>query len=98
MSSQSAYPLHLLKYDRKLVENAIKATFHEKIADMNVAAVDTAYDYAEQNFNVNNFKHKLEKMEIKEPTNFPDGKPSCRDGQSPGRMQSPNILPYHPRR
>ena len=53
----------LLKYDRKLVEDAIKATFHEKIADMNVTAVDYAYDYAEKNFNVNNFKYKLEKID-----------------------------------
>jgi hypothetical protein len=31
---------------------------------MNVVAVDTAYDYAEKNFNVNNFKHKLEKWTL----------------------------------
>ena len=55
----------LLKYDRKLVEDAIKATFHEKIAAMNVTAIDTAYDYTEKNFDVNKFKHKLEKQ----PTN-----------------------------
>jgi len=27
------------------VEDAIKATFHVKIAEMNVVAVDIAYDY-----------------------------------------------------
>ena len=32
----------LLKYDRKLVEDAIKATFHEKIAAMNVTAIDVS--------------------------------------------------------
>ena len=48
----------LLKYDKKLVENAIRATFHEKIADMNVTVVDFAYDWAEENLKINNFKHK----------------------------------------
>ena len=60
----------LLKYDRKLVEDAIKATFHEKIAAMNLVSVRTAYDYAEDNFNVNTFKHKLEKIPITEPRIF----------------------------
>ena len=46
----------LLKYDKKLVENAIKATFHDKIAQMNVTAVDYAYDYAEKNFQFNQFE------------------------------------------
>jgi len=32
----------LFKYDKKLVEDAIKATFHEKIATMNVTAIDQA--------------------------------------------------------
>ncbi len=87
----------LLKYDRKLVEDAIKATFHEKIVEMNLEAVNAAYDYAEKNFSAANFKHKLEKKEIR-TENFSDWKPSCRHGQSPRRMQSPNILPNNARR
>ncbi len=51
----------LLKYEKKLVEDAIKATFHEKIAAMNVTAMNYAYDYADKNLNINSFKHKLEK-------------------------------------
>jgi Pyruvate/2-oxoacid:ferredoxin oxidoreductase gamma subunit len=34
--SQSAFPSALLKYDKSLVEKAIKATFPEKIAPMNI--------------------------------------------------------------
>jgi 2-oxoglutarate/2-oxoacid ferredoxin oxidoreductase subunit alpha len=86
----------LLKYDRKLVENAIKATFHEKIADMNVVAVDTAYDYAEKNFNVNNFKHKLEKMEIKEPRIFLTGNQAVAMGKVLGGCRVQTYYPITP--
>jgi 2-oxoglutarate ferredoxin oxidoreductase subunit alpha len=48
----------LLKYDKSLVEKAIKATFPQKIAEMNVTALNEAYGYAEKTFK-NNFKHKL---------------------------------------
>ena len=86
----------LLKYDRKLVEDAIKATFHEKIADMNVVAVDTAYDYAEQNFNVNNFKHKLERMEIKEPRIFLTGNQAVAMGKVLGGCRVQTYYPITP--
>ena len=86
----------LLKYDRKLVEKAIKATFHEKIADMNVVAVDTAYDYTEKNFNVNSFKHKLEKMEIKEPRIFLTGNQAVAMGKVLGGCRVQTYYPITP--
>ncbi len=86
----------LLKYDRKLVEDAIRATFHEKIADMNVVAVDTAYDYAEQNFNVNNFRHKLEKMDIKEPRIFLTGNQAVAMGKVLGGCRVQTYYPITP--
>jgi 2-oxoglutarate ferredoxin oxidoreductase subunit alpha len=86
----------LLKYDRGLVEKAIRATFHEKIADMNVAAVDTAYDYAEQNFNVNNFKHKLEKMDITEPRIFLTGNQAVAMGKVLGGCRVQTYYPITP--
>ena len=86
----------LLKYDRKLVEDAIKATFHEKIADMNVVAVDTAFDYTEQNFNVNNFKHKLEKMDIKEPRIFLTGNQAVAMGKVLGGCRVQTYYPITP--
>ena len=86
----------LLKYDRKLVEDAIKATFHEKIADMNVVAVDTAYDYTEKNFNVNSFKHKLEKMEIKEPRIFLTGNQAVAMGKVLGGCRVQTYYPITP--
>jgi 2-oxoglutarate ferredoxin oxidoreductase subunit alpha len=86
----------LLKYDRKLVEDAIRATFHEKIADMNVVAVDTAYDYAEKNLNVNGFKHKLEKMEIKEPRIFLTGNQAVAMGKVLGGCRVQTYYPITP--
>jgi 2-oxoglutarate ferredoxin oxidoreductase subunit alpha len=86
----------LLKYDRKLVEDAIKATFHEKIADMNVTAVDTAYDYAEQNFNVNGFKHKLEKIDVNEPRIFLTGNQAVAMGKVLGGCRVQAYYPITP--
>ena len=86
----------LLKYDRKLVEDAIKATFHAKIADMNVVAVDTAYDYAAQNFNVNNFKHKLEGWRLRNLEFFLDGKPAVAMGKVLGGCRVQTYYPITP--
>ena len=86
----------LLKYDKKLVEDAIKATFHEKIVDMNVTAVDYAYDYAEKTFNVNNFKHKLEKLDINEPRIFLTGNQAVAMGKVLGGCRVQTYYPITP--
>ena len=86
----------LLKYDRKLVEDAIKATFHEKIADMNVVAVDAAYDYAEQNVNINSFKHKLEKIGINEARIFLTGNQAVAMGKVLGGCRVQTYYPITP--
>jgi 2-oxoglutarate ferredoxin oxidoreductase subunit alpha len=86
----------LLKYDRKLVENAINATFHEKIASMNVTAVKTAYEYTEQNFKVNNFKHKLEKQEINESRIFLNGNQAVAMGKILGGCRVQAYYPITP--
>ena len=86
----------LLKYDKKLVEDAIKATFHEKIADMNVTAVDQAYDYAEKNLNVNNFKYKLEKQDVNEPRIFLTGNQAVAMGKVLGGCRIQTYYPITP--
>ena len=86
----------LLKYDKKLVEDAIKATFHEKIVDMNVTAVDYAYDYAEKTFNVNNFKHKLEKLDNSEPRIFLTGNQAVAMGKVLGGCRVQTYYPITP--
>jgi 2-oxoglutarate ferredoxin oxidoreductase subunit alpha len=86
----------LLKYDKKLVEDAIRATFHEKIADMNVTAVDYAYDYAEKNLNVNGFKGKLEKLDNSEPRIFLTGNQAVAMGKVLGGCRIQTYYPITP--
>jgi 2-oxoglutarate ferredoxin oxidoreductase subunit alpha len=86
----------LFKYDRKLVEDAIKATFREKLVDMNVTAVDYAYDYAEKNLDVNNFKYKLEKIETIEPRIFLTGNQAVAMGKVLGGCRVQTYYPITP--
>ncbi len=86
----------LLKYDKTLVENAVKATFHEKVADMNVAAIDQAYDYAEKNLNVNSLKYKLEKQDIGEPRIFLTGNQAVAMGKVLGGCRIQTYYPITP--
>jgi 2-oxoglutarate ferredoxin oxidoreductase subunit alpha len=86
----------LFKYDRKLVEDAIKATFHEKLVDMNVTAVDYAYDYAEKNLDVKNFKYKLEKIDNAEPRIFLTGNQAVAMGKVLGGCRVQTYYPITP--
>ena len=86
----------LLKYEKKLVEDAIKATFHEKLADMNVTAVDYAYDYAEKNFDVNNFKCRLEATPSDEPRIFLTGNQAVAMGKVLGGCRVQTYYPITP--
>ena len=86
----------LLKYDRKLVEDAIKATFHEKIAEMNITAVDHAYEYAEKNLNVNSFKYRLEKQPTDEPRIFLTGNQAVAMGKVLGGCRVQTYYPITP--
>ncbi len=86
----------LLKYDKKLVEDAIKATFHEKIVVMNITAVDQAYDYAEKNLNVKSFKYKLEKQETIEPRIFLTGNQAVAMGKVLGGCRIQTYYPITP--
>jgi 2-oxoglutarate/2-oxoacid ferredoxin oxidoreductase subunit alpha len=86
----------LLKYDRKLVEDAIKATFNDKIVDMNLAAVNVAYDYTEKNFNTANFKYKLEKQPTNEPRIFLTGNQAVAMGKVLGGCRIQTYYPITP--
>ena len=85
----------LLKYDKKLVEDAVRATFKQKIADMNVTALDTSYDYALDNFK-GNFKHKLEKIEVKESRIFLTGNQAVAMGKVLGGCRVQTYYPITP--
>jgi 2-oxoglutarate ferredoxin oxidoreductase subunit alpha len=86
----------LLKYDKALVEKAIRATFHEKIADMNLTAVDYAYDYAEKNLDTNHFKYKLEKVDTNESRIFLTGNQAVAMGKVLGGCRVQTYYPITP--
>lgn len=85
----------LLKYDKKLVEDAVRATFKQKIADMNIVALDLAYDYAVNNFK-DAFKHKLEKIEVNEPRIFLTGNQAVAMGKVLGGCRIQTYYPITP--
>jgi len=63
---------------------------------MNVTAVDYAYDYAEKTFNVNNFKHKIEKLDINEPRIFLTGNQAVAMGKVLGGCRVQTYYPITP--
>ena len=85
----------LFKYDKNLVEKAVRAVFPTKIADMNVTAMNTAYDYAARKFQ-NNFKHKLEKTETKEERIFVTGNQAVAMGKVLGGCRVQTYYPITP--
>jgi 2-oxoglutarate/2-oxoacid ferredoxin oxidoreductase subunit alpha len=86
----------LLKYDRKLVEDAIKATFPEKLVAMNLVALQVAYDYTEQNCNVESFNHKLEKQQTSEARIFLTGNQAVAMGKILGGCRIQTYYPITP--
>jgi 2-oxoglutarate ferredoxin oxidoreductase subunit alpha len=87
----------LLKFNRDLAEKAVKATFAEKgkIAEMNVLAFNTAYDYAEQNFK-DDFKPKLTKVDVHEERLFISGNQAVAMGKVLGGCRVQTYYPITP--
>jgi len=88
--------LALLKYDRKLVEDAVKVTFPEKLVAMNLAAVEAAYDYTEKNCDPGSFKHKLEKQPVNESRIFLTGNQAVAMGKVLGGCRVQTYYPITP--
>ena len=89
--------LALFKYDRALVEKAVRATFSEKpkIADMNIVALNHAYEYAEATFK-DNFKHRLEKTDSNEERIFITGNQAVAMGKVLGGCRVQTYYPITP--
>jgi 2-oxoglutarate ferredoxin oxidoreductase subunit alpha len=85
----------IFKYDKSLVEKAVRATFPEKIAAMNVLALDEAYDYAEKNLR-NNLKVKLEKTDLDEERIFLTGNQAVAMGKILGGCRVQTYYPITP--
>lgn len=85
----------LLKYDKGLVEKAIRAQFPQKIANMNIVALNQAYEYAERTFK-DSFKHKLEKIDVKEERIFLTGNQAVAMGKVLGGCRVQTYYPITP--
>ena len=85
----------LLKYDKKLVENAVKSQFSERIAAMNIAALSEAYDYALRNFK-NGLDFKLEKTDVSEERIFLTGNQAVAMGKILGGCRVQTYYPITP--
>jgi 2-oxoglutarate ferredoxin oxidoreductase subunit alpha len=75
----------------------VRATFSgkEKIAEMNVMALNHAYDYAEEHFK-NTFKHRLEKTEVNEERLFLTGNQAVAMGKVLGGCRVQTYYPITP--
>ena len=87
----------LLKYDRALVEKAVRTTFVEKgkVADMNAIAVNYAYEYALENFK-DKFHHQLEKTNIFGERIFLTGNQAVAMGKVLGGCRVQTYYPITP--
>ena len=85
----------LLKYDKGLVERAIRAQFPQKIANMNIIALDQAYEFAEKTFKAE-FKHKLEKIDVSEERVFLTGNQAVAMGKVLGGCRVQTYYPITP--
>ncbi|MGE5638385.1 MAG: 2-oxoacid:ferredoxin oxidoreductase subunit alpha [Chloroflexota bacterium] len=85
----------LLDYDKDLVERAIRVTFKKKVADMNIVALNQAYDFAKKTFK-NSFKHRLEKLDAKEERIFLTGNQAVAMGKVLGGCRVQTYYPITP--
>jgi 2-oxoglutarate/2-oxoacid ferredoxin oxidoreductase subunit alpha len=89
--------LALFKYDRELTEKAVRATLagKGKVADMNVTALNVAYEYADKTF-TGNFKPCLEKVPITEERIFLTGNQAVAMGKVLGGCRVQTYYPITP--
>ena len=85
----------LLRYEKELVEQAVRATFPEKIASMNVTALNEAFDYAVRNFK-RNLSFKLEKTNTSEERIFLTGNQAVAMGKILGGCRVQTYYPITP--
>ncbi len=87
----------LFKYDRNLAEKAVRDAFSAKpkIVEMNVLALNHAYNYAEEHFK-NDFKHRIEKTEANEERLFLTGNQAVAMGKILGGCRVQTYYPITP--
>jgi 2-oxoglutarate ferredoxin oxidoreductase subunit alpha len=87
----------LLDYDATLVEKAVRTTFSEKlkIIEMNMLALNLAFDYAKTNFS-KNFSHRLPIISTEERRIFLSGNQAVAVGKILGGCRVQTYYPITP--
>jgi 2-oxoglutarate ferredoxin oxidoreductase subunit alpha len=87
----------LLDYDVTLVEKAVRTTFSEKpkIVEMNMLALNLAFDYAKANFS-KNFSHGLPRIGTEERRIFLSGNQAVAVGKILGGCRVQTYYPITP--
>jgi 2-oxoglutarate ferredoxin oxidoreductase subunit alpha len=84
----------LLRYSRELVEKAVRSTFPEKTIQMNLVALEYAYDYAEKHFG--SFKRTLSQVPSNEERIFLTGNQAVAMGKIVGGCRVQTYYPITP--
>lgn len=85
----------LLRFGRSALEQVIKASFKGKVADMNIAAAEKAFEYVQKKYS-ENFGYRLENIESQEKRIFLQGNQAIALGKLLGGCRFQTYYPISP--
>jgi 2-oxoglutarate ferredoxin oxidoreductase subunit alpha len=90
--------LALVEYKRKYLYAALEKTWpgKQKIIDLNVAAVDLAYEFVRDTYDTSEFAYRLEPTESQEPRILINGNQAVAMGKIAGGMTFQSYYPISP--
>lgn len=93
-----AMSLALVEYERKSIYEALEKTWpgRQKIIDLNVAAVDLAYEFVRETYDTSKFDHRLTPSASKEPRILLNGTQAVAMGKIAGGMTFQSYYPISP--
>jgi len=93
-----AMSLALVEYQRKYIYAALEKTWpgRQKIIDLNVAAVDLAYEFVRGTYDTSEFAHRLEPTDTKRPRILLNGTQAVAMGKIAGGMTFQSYYPISP--
>lgn len=93
-----AMSLALVEYQRKYLYDALAKTWpgRQKIIDMNVAAVDLAYEFVRDTYDTSKFDARLTPSETKEPRILINGTQAVAMGKIAGGLTFQSYYPISP--
>ncbi len=93
-----AMSLALVEYQRKYVYEALAKTWpgRQKIIDMNVAAVDLAYQFVRDTYDTSKFEHRLTPSASKKPRILLNGNQAVAMGKIAAGMTFQSYYPISP--